>query len=136
MGPYALDFFCHQSGLAIEVDGIAHEMGDNPRRDARRDAWLAERGVMTFRVTAADVLGETEAVVRMVVHLCRERSPPPNSSPRFRGEGDRLKAGGGVLPDSARSPSTRLRLVPLPCKGKGGILFDQRRGQILPWRRR
>jgi len=32
------------------------------------------QGVMTFRVTAADALGEMEAVVRMVVHLCGERS--------------------------------------------------------------
>jgi very-short-patch-repair endonuclease len=75
IGPYALDFFCHQAALAIEVDGIAHEMGDNPRRDERRDRWLAEHGVMTLRVTAADVLGDMEAVVRLVVHLCRERSP-------------------------------------------------------------
>jgi very-short-patch-repair endonuclease len=74
-GPYTLDFFCHEAGLAIEVDGISHEMGDNPARDARRDGWLAEQGVMTFRVTATDALREMEAVVRMVVYLCRERSP-------------------------------------------------------------
>ena len=75
LGPYTLDFFCHEAGLAIEVDGISHEMANNPARDERRNRWLAERGVMTFRVTAADVLGEMEAVLRMVVHLCRERSP-------------------------------------------------------------
>ena len=74
-GPYTLDFFCHAAGLAIEVDGASHEMGDNPARDERRDRWVAGQGVMTFRVTAADVLGEMEAVVRMVVHLCGERSP-------------------------------------------------------------
>ena len=75
LGPYVVDFFCRAAALAIEVDGVSHEMGDNPRRDERRDAWLAGRGVRTFRVTAADVLGEMEAVVRMVVHLCGERTP-------------------------------------------------------------
>jgi very-short-patch-repair endonuclease len=75
LGPYTLDFFCHQAGLAVEVDGISHEMGDNPQRDERRDRWLAERGVATLRVAASDVLGEMEAVVRLVVYLCRERSP-------------------------------------------------------------
>jgi very-short-patch-repair endonuclease len=75
IGPYALDFFCHEAGLAIEVDGISHEMGDNPARDERRDRRVAEQGIMTLRVTAADVLGEMEAVVRLVVHLCRERTP-------------------------------------------------------------
>jgi very-short-patch-repair endonuclease len=74
-GPYVLDFFCHSAALAVEVDGISHEMGDNPGRDERRDHWLAEQGVVTFRVTAADVMGEMEAVVRMVVHLCGERTP-------------------------------------------------------------
>ncbi len=73
-GPYVLDFYCRAAALAIEVDGVSHEMGDNPGRDERRDRWLSDRGVTTFRVTAADVLGEMEAVVRMAVHLCRERA--------------------------------------------------------------
>ncbi|HEX6375140.1 MAG TPA: endonuclease domain-containing protein [Allosphingosinicella sp.] len=75
LGPYVLDFFCCEAGLALEVDGISHEMGDNPQRDERRDRWLAGKGVMTLRVTAVDVLREMEAVLRLVVHLCRERSP-------------------------------------------------------------
>ncbi|MFL6845738.1 MAG: endonuclease domain-containing protein [Allosphingosinicella sp.] len=75
MGPYDLDFFCHEAGLAVEVDGVSHEMGDNPQRDERRDRWVGEQGVMTLRVTAADVLREMDAVVRLVVHHCRERSP-------------------------------------------------------------
>jgi very-short-patch-repair endonuclease len=75
LGPYVLDFFCHEAALAVEVDGASHEMGDNPAHDERRDRSVAARGVMTFRVTAADVLGEMDAVVRMIVHLCRERSP-------------------------------------------------------------
>ena len=75
LGPYTLDFYCHQAALAVEVDGVSHEMGDNPARDEQRDRWVAAQGVMTLRVTAADVLGEMEAVVRLVMHLCRERSP-------------------------------------------------------------
>jgi very-short-patch-repair endonuclease len=75
LGPYVLDFFCHEAALAIEVDGVSHDMGNNPARDERRDAWLVKRGIRTFRVTAADVLGEMEAVVRMVVQLCGERRP-------------------------------------------------------------
>ena len=70
-----LDFFCHAAGLAVEVDGVSHEMGNNPARDERRDRCLAKQGILTFRVTACDVLGELEAVVRMVVHLCAERTP-------------------------------------------------------------
>src|SRR4051812_12744844 len=39
-GPFVLDFYCAARKLVIEVDGVAHEMGDNPRRDERRDNWL------------------------------------------------------------------------------------------------
>ncbi|MGK6355969.1 endonuclease domain-containing protein [Sphingomonas sp. DT-207] len=37
-GAYSLDFFCPRYKLAIEVDGEAHERGDQPERDAARDA--------------------------------------------------------------------------------------------------
>jgi very-short-patch-repair endonuclease len=29
-GPFVLDFYCAAKKLAVEIDGIAHEMGDNP----------------------------------------------------------------------------------------------------------
>ena len=73
--PYTLDFFCHEAGVAIEVDGDAHDMGDNPERDARRDAWLAARGISTLRFLAADVMRETEAVMVRIVEVCRSRAP-------------------------------------------------------------
>ena len=45
IGEYMLDFYCPAAKLAIEVDGMAHSMGDNPARDARRDAFLAVSGI-------------------------------------------------------------------------------------------
>jgi very-short-patch-repair endonuclease len=55
LDPYTLDFFCHSAGLAVEVDGIAHEMGENARRDARRDQWIAEQGIEVLRVPALEL---------------------------------------------------------------------------------
>jgi very-short-patch-repair endonuclease len=43
-GAYYLDFFCYEAAVAVEVDGLAHELGANPERDQRRDVWLANRG--------------------------------------------------------------------------------------------
>jgi len=74
-GPYYLDFYCFEAALAIEVDGSAHDMGSNPARDQRRDAWLASRGIGTIRVTATDVRDNLEGVVAHVVEACRGRSP-------------------------------------------------------------
>ncbi len=40
IGAYRADFYCAQSKLVIEVDGIAHDMGDRPAHDATRTATL------------------------------------------------------------------------------------------------
>ncbi len=74
VGPYVLDFYCREAALAVEVDGIVHDMGSNPAGDARRDKWLAERGIMTLRILAADVL-DLDAVVRLITAECRSRAP-------------------------------------------------------------
>ncbi|MEX2201669.1 MAG: endonuclease domain-containing protein, partial [Dongiaceae bacterium] len=56
IGPYILDFFCASTGLAVEIDGAGHDHPDSARRDARRDAWLRDRGVRVLRIKAQDVL--------------------------------------------------------------------------------
>jgi very-short-patch-repair endonuclease len=79
LGPYVLDFFCHEAAVAVEVDGLAHELGNNPGRDVRRDAWLAREGVKTLRFRALDVRDNLEGILTMIVEECRMRSPrsPP-----------------------------------------------------------
>ena len=74
-GPYVLDFYCVASALCIEVDGKGHEMGTNPRRDARRNAWLARRGIETLRVPATEVLMGVEQVVTLIEERCASRCP-------------------------------------------------------------
>lgn len=81
LGPYILDFYCSTALLAVEVDGIAHDLGTNPQRDVVRDEWLATHSIKTLRYRAADVLGDLEAVVRSIVANCvartQEIAPPP-----------------------------------------------------------
>jgi very-short-patch-repair endonuclease len=55
-GPYILDFYCPAVRLAVEVDGAHHEFTIG--KDARRDAWLLEQGVSTYRIAASDVLAD------------------------------------------------------------------------------
>jgi very-short-patch-repair endonuclease len=66
VGPYVLDFYCPQAGLAVEVDGENHGLGDQPARDARRDAWIAGRGIRTLRFQAIDIRDNLDGVVRTV----------------------------------------------------------------------
>jgi very-short-patch-repair endonuclease len=90
-GPYVLDFYCAAAALAIEVDGAAHDMGDNPARDEARDAWIAAHGIKTLRFNARDIFDNLEGVVVAIQEEC-----------------------------ASRSPSTGLRPVPLPRKSGGG----------------
>ncbi len=83
-GPYVLDFYCDQARLAVEVDGWVHDMGDNPARDARRDAWLAVQGIATLRILATDVLNNLDGVlhdINVAVLEGVERTNPSKSSP-------------------------------------------------------
>ena len=88
--PYKLDFFCRPAGLAIEVDGDSHDMGDNPARDAARDQALGAMGVKTVRFPAREVMSNLEGVVAAILEECAARAPPPrfarSPSPRNRGE--------------------------------------------------
>jgi very-short-patch-repair endonuclease len=81
----SLDFFCNAAALAIEVDGEAHERGDRPVRDARRDAWVASVGIETLRIPAQEVFRNLEGVVQAIVTRAAERlAPPPLAQGRER----------------------------------------------------
>ena len=71
LGPYILDFYCHQARLCVEVDGGAHGFGNRPGLDARRDGWLADKGIRTLRISATGVLAEIDGVVAMIVEAAR-----------------------------------------------------------------
>lgn len=77
-GPYTLDFYCDRAKLCVEVDGEAHERGDNPGRDARRDAWLAANGIETLRIAAAEVLDNLEGVLTHIHRTSTERQKKPS----------------------------------------------------------
>lgn len=63
LGPYILDFYCHELKLAIELDGGQHNESQSLASDARRDAFVAGQGVMTLRYWNHDVLERTDEVL-------------------------------------------------------------------------
>lgn len=67
IGGYVLDFYCLEHKCAIEIDGIAHDMGDRPERDAVRDDWLRRRRIKVVRIPAAHVLESAETVAQSIV---------------------------------------------------------------------
>ncbi len=85
----------------------------------RRDMVLIERSVgpsllLDRAALRIECRGQT-----VTLHALSEGGRNVISSPRFRGEGDHAKHGGGVIARRGY-PSTSLRLVPLPSKCWGG----------------
>ncbi|HEY0011660.1 MAG TPA: endonuclease domain-containing protein [Allosphingosinicella sp.] len=74
-GPYTLDFYYAAARLGIELDGASHDMGDNPARDARRDAWLLKQGIRIIRFAAQDVMRDPESVVTAICQAAAAHPP-------------------------------------------------------------
>jgi very-short-patch-repair endonuclease len=83
---FITDFACLEVRLLIEIDGIAHDMGDRPVRDVRRDILLKAAGWRIIRIAAKRVLAEplltAEAVVRLAQSMVDERSSPERGGGR------------------------------------------------------
>jgi very-short-patch-repair endonuclease len=73
LGKLALDFYCAEVKLAIEVDGIAHDMGDRPERDEARDAFVRSQGIDVLRIPATDVLMSPTYAAEAILAKCRGR---------------------------------------------------------------
>jgi very-short-patch-repair endonuclease len=84
------DFACLERRLIIEVDGEAHNFGDQPRRDAGRDAVLGREGFHVMRIPVGDVLRNMDGVIRYIVDACSNvgplHRPSGGSPPRTGGE--------------------------------------------------
>jgi very-short-patch-repair endonuclease len=61
---YIVDFYCHEIGLAIEVDGKIHEM--QVIEDGMRQGKLEKYGVHFLRFTNDEVLDESNTVLNKI----------------------------------------------------------------------
>jgi len=60
---FILDFYCHQSQLAIEVDGGYHKEKSQILYDEDRTLILSEFGIKVIRFTNHEVLNDIDNVV-------------------------------------------------------------------------
>ena len=68
-GPFVLDFYSPELRLCVEIDGPFHDAG----KDKQRDAYLLERGIVTWRVSSFGVFQGTDAVVEALLLRCKMR---------------------------------------------------------------
>jgi len=68
--PYIVDFYFHQIGLVIELDGSQHGMDDAIEYDAERTKFLEALGLTVVRYWNYDVLGRTDVVLENLWSVC------------------------------------------------------------------
>ncbi len=62
-GPYVLDFYVPELNIAIEVDGLIHEMPENKLHDINRDSHLKDNGIQVIRITNDEVQTNLDATL-------------------------------------------------------------------------
>jgi very-short-patch-repair endonuclease len=72
VGPYVLDFYCPAARLAIEIDGVSHDMADRAARDAQRDNWLKAHGITVMRIPVSELPREIDEAADAIVRMAKD----------------------------------------------------------------
>lgn len=70
IAPYIMDFYCHELGLVIELDGSQHGADNVIEYDAERTKFLEALGLTVVRYWNHDVLERTEMVLDHLWNMC------------------------------------------------------------------
>jgi very-short-patch-repair endonuclease len=91
LGNRALDFYCEEAKLAIELDGSGHSYNLKREDDLDREIELYEKGVRILRFSNDEVVENLDGVLNLIIYaidpeksLWAEPSvpkPSPQSSP-------------------------------------------------------
>jgi very-short-patch-repair endonuclease len=90
-GPYIVDFVCHAAKLIVELDGGQHFEIGRQKKDARRTAFLSEKGFRVLRFNNYDVMTNRTGVLEMIALALKEA--PSLALPRKRGRGQGAASG-------------------------------------------
>ena len=66
VGPFILDFYCHEAKLAIELDGGVHTDPEQAHRDAERAKALEVEGIRVLRFWNHEVFTDIEGVLAAI----------------------------------------------------------------------
>ena len=82
IGPFIVDFVCHDTSFIIEVDGGQHFEPEQIERDRRRTGFLASKGFRILRFNNHDVLANRQGVLETIAAAVVDAlSPPPLGRP-------------------------------------------------------
>ena len=75
IGPYIADFYSHECGLVVEIDGEQHfETEEAQSYDRERDAFMENLGLIVLRFSAYDVGANLEGVLASIYRMARQHT--------------------------------------------------------------
>lgn len=86
IGNYILDFYCHESRLAVELDGSGHAEPEQQELDMQRTEWLNNQGISVIRFWNNEVMENIQGVLQRIAETLVPHSDP-HPSPLPKGEG-------------------------------------------------
>jgi len=81
IGPYVVDFCCLAARLAVEIDGISHDVGQRPDYDVKRTRFIEGNGFRVVRVSARRVLADVAGTITAIVALAESPLHRPADGP-------------------------------------------------------
>ncbi len=66
--PYIVDFFSHEAGIIIEIDGGQHNEDANRHKDEQRTRFLEEKGYTVLRFWNNEIFKNLEGVIETVLN--------------------------------------------------------------------
>ena len=88
IGRYYADFCCHKACLVVEVVGDTHYQIAALAYDAKRDEFFQREDYRILRVTNADVMGNLDGVMTLILNALHQPLPL-TPSPQGGGTPDR-----------------------------------------------
>ena len=68
--PYIVDFYCHEIGLVIELNGGQHNTENGQAYDVERTQFLETLGLTVVQYWNSDVLGRVDVVLEDLWWMC------------------------------------------------------------------
>lgn len=79
IGPYIVDFYCHEKKLVIELDGITHDEESVQLKDKDKQVYIESQGYKCLRYTDHQVMSDMESVLQDILqYLSTSNRTPPN----------------------------------------------------------
>ncbi len=75
IGPFIVDFYCHECKLAIELDGATHWTKEAKEYDRRREEHIEQYGIHFLRFTNSAVVKNLDGVLVAIGEEVKKGTP-------------------------------------------------------------